>query len=136
MLSLREAYFLSVQGGMSWLVSPRFWTRNPRGFLERRDLELQHLSRERRDHVGKTSVLRCQTKETLLIAGYAELFPGHFFDTPVALPLARATGAAQAVLDAGLTGLPQRIPEGIRCQRGTLARFLKWARAAAPPHPP
>ena len=65
-------------------------------------LELQQLSRQRRDRVCKTSILRCQIKETLhqLMPGYAELFPGHFFDTPVAMPLARATGSAQAVRDA------------------------------------
>ena len=52
-------------------------------------LEVQQLSRQRRDLVHKTTVLRCQIKETLrqLMPGYAELFPSHFFDTPVALPL-------------------------------------------------
>ena len=101
-------------------------------------LELQQLSRRRRDLVVKVSILRCQIKETLhqLMPGYAELFADHFFDTPVALPLARATGSAQAVLDAGLQGLPQLIPNDIHYRMATLARILEWARHAAPAQNP
>lgn len=101
-------------------------------------LELQQLSRQRRDLVGKTTILRCQIKETLhqLMPGYAELFGAHLFDTPVALPLARATGSAQAVLDAGLGGLPQRVPDGMHYRLATLSRILDWARAAPPPQSP
>jgi transposase len=100
-------------------------------------LELQQLSRQRRDLVCKTSTLRCQIKETLhqLMPGYAELFPGHFFDTAVVLPLARATGSAQAVLDAGVEGLRQ-LAHGHYCRLATLARVLDWARTAAPPQRP
>jgi transposase len=101
-------------------------------------VQLQHLSRHRRDLVCKTTILRCQIKETLhqLMPGYAELFGAHFFDTPMSLPLARATGSAQAVLDAGLQGLPQRIADGIRYHMSTLLRVLDWARTAAPPQSP
>jgi transposase len=101
-------------------------------------LELQQVSRQRRDLVCKTIVLRCQIKETLhqLMPGYAELFPSHFFDTPIALPLARATGFAQAVLDAGLNGLKQQVPEGLHYRLSTLSRILDWARTAAPPRHP
>jgi transposase len=101
-------------------------------------LELQQLSRQRRDLVCKTTILRCQIKETLhrLMPGYAELFPAHFFDTPVALPLARATGSAQAVLEAGLMGLHHRVSQGIHCRMATLARVLDWARTAMPPQNP
>jgi transposase len=101
-------------------------------------LHLQHLSRQRRDLVCKTTILRCQIKETLhqLMPGYAELFGAHFFDTPVALPLARATGSAQAVLEAGLNGLPPRLPEGVRFKMSTLFRVLEWARTAVPPQSP
>jgi transposase len=101
-------------------------------------LELQQLSRRRRDLVCKTTILRCQIKETLhqLMPGYAELFPAHFFDTPVALPLARATGSAQAVLDAGLNGLPRCVPQGMHCRMTTLAHILDWARTAMPPQNP
>jgi transposase len=101
-------------------------------------LQLQQLSRRRRDLVCKTTVLRCQIKETLhqLMPGYAELFAEHFFDTPVAMPLARATGSAQAVLDAGLNGLRQRLVEGIHYRMATLFKVLDWARTAAPPQNP
>lgn len=101
-------------------------------------LALQQLSRQRRDLVHKTSVLRCQIKETLhqLMPGYAELFPGHFFDTPVALPLARATGSAQAVLDAGLAGLQQRLPSNLHYRMATLFKILDWARTASPAQNP
>jgi hypothetical protein len=53
---------------------------------------VQQLVRQRRDLVHKTTTLRCQIKETLhqLMPGYTALFTNHFFDTPVALPLARA----------------------------------------------
>jgi transposase len=100
-------------------------------------LQLQQASRQRRDLVCKTSKLRCQIKETLhqLMPGYAELFAGHFFDTPIALPLARATGSAQAVRDARLDGLRQLVL-GHHCRLATLARVLDWARTAAPPQNP
>ncbi len=101
-------------------------------------LQLQQLSRQRRDLVCKTTILRCQIKETLhqLMPGYAELFRDHFFDTPVALPLARVTGSAQAVLDAGLNGLRQRVPQGLHYRMATLARILDWAGTAAPSQNP
>lgn len=101
-------------------------------------LALQQLSRQRRDLVRKTTALRCQIKETLhqLMPGYAALFAAHFFDTPVALPLARVTGSAQAVLAAGLDGLRQLVPAGLRYQMTTLAKVLDWARTATPAQNP
>jgi transposase len=100
-------------------------------------LQLQQCSRQRRDLVCKTSKLRCQIKETLhqLMPGYAELFAGHFFDTPIALPLARLTGSAPAILDARLEGLRQ-LAHGHSCRLTTLARILDWARTAAPAQNP
>lgn len=101
-------------------------------------LELQQLSRQRRDLVCKTTVLRCQIKEVLhqLMPGYAELFQNHFFDTPVAIVLARATGSGQAVLEAGLPGLRQRIPDAIHYRMTTLGKVLDWARTASPAQSP
>jgi transposase len=101
-------------------------------------LELQQLGRQRRDLVHKTTTLRCQIKETLhqLMPGYTALFAEHFFDTPVALPLARATGSAQAVLDAGRDGLPRDLPEGLRYKMTTLVKVLAWARTATPAQEP
>lgn len=99
--------------------------------------ELQQLSRQRRDLVAKTTTLRCQIKETMhqLMPGYVELFAYPFFDTPVALPLARATGSAAAIVEAGLDGLQQRAA-GHRCKLTTLVRILDWARTAPPPQNP
>ena len=101
-------------------------------------LELQQLGRQRRDLVHKTTTLRCQIKETLhqLMPGYAALFAEHFFDTPVALPLARATGSAQAVRDAGRDGLPRLLPQGLRYRMTTLAKVLDWAHTAPPAQEP
>jgi transposase len=101
-------------------------------------LQLQQLSRQRRDLVEKTSILRCQIKEIVhkLMPGYVPLFSGDFFASAVALPLARATGSAQAVLDAGITGLPQRLATGIRYRMATLCSVLHWARTALPPQNP
>lgn len=98
--------------------------------------QLQLLSRQRRDLVKKTSILRCQIRETLhqLMPGYAEVFGDHFFDTPVAMPLARRTGAAQAILDAGLKGLPGLLPKDVECRKTTLVKVLDWARSAPPAH--
>ena len=101
-------------------------------------LELQQLSRQRRDLVRKSSILRCQIKETLhqLMPGYAAVFSADFFASPAPLALARATGSAQEMLDAGITGLPQRLPNGIHYRLSTLARVLDWARTAVPPQKP
>lgn len=95
-------------------------------------LQLQQLARQRRDLVHKTSTLRAQIKETLhqLMPGYAELFGNHFFDTPVALPLARLTGSAQAILDAGIMALSKLIPTNIHYRMSTLANVVAWARTA------
>src|SRR5262245_23243431 len=101
-------------------------------------LELQQLCRQRRDLVHKTTALRCQIQETVhqLLPGYTALFAAHFFDTPVALPLARATGSAQAIRDAGRAGLRRLLPAGLPCKLTTLAKVLDWARTAPPPQEP
>ena len=103
--------------------------------------QLQVLVRQRRDLVRKITQLRCQIKETLhqLMPGFAELFPGHFFDGLLPLPLARATGSAQAILAVanvkGLEGLKALLPAGVPCRTNTLARIVDWARTAPPAHP-
>ena len=94
---------------------------------------LQTLARQRRDLVRKRSVLRCQIKETLhqLMPGYAELFGAHFFDTSLAISLARGTGSAQALLELGLEGLRSRLDK-FPYREATLLKVLAWARNAAP----
>jgi transposase len=100
-------------------------------------LEIQQLGRQRRDLVRKTTILRCQIKETLhqLMPGYAELFGLHFFDTPVALPLAQVTGSAQAIVDADLAGLEELLT-GLGHKTSTLLKILHWARTAPPEQRP
>jgi transposase len=99
-------------------------------------LVLQQLARQRRDWVHKTNILRCQIKETLhqLMPGYAELFGAHFFESSVAVPLARATGSAAAVLNIGLEGLRAGLAEKTpqpHYRLSTLEKILAWARGAA-----
>ena len=103
--------------------------------------QLQWLSRQRRDLVRKTTLLRCQIQEHLhaLMPGYIPLFRHHFFDSPIALPLAHHTGAAQAIVNLGIDGLRalvrQHTPRGL-CQTHILARLCDWAHHAAPPATP
>jgi transposase len=98
--------------------------------------QLQLLARQRRELVHKTTILRCQIRETLnlLMPGYAERFGTHFFDSPVPMLLARGTGSAQAVLDAGLAGLRRLIPDTIAYRQSTLWHALDWAPTAPPCH--
>jgi transposase len=99
--------------------------------------KLQWLSRQRRDLVRKNVVLRNQIHEYLhaLMPGYEPCFRDHFFDSPVALTIARQTGSAQAVRELGLEGLRQLVPAR-SCQTKTLERLLLWAeQAPATPHP-
>jgi transposase len=91
--------------------------------------QLQLLSRHRRDLVRKNAKLRCQIRECLhaLMPGYAECFADPF-QSPVALPLARRTGSAQAILQAGLAGLQQHLGEAqVKARLTTLSKILAWA---------
>lgn len=97
--------------------------------------QLQWLTRFRRDLVQKNAILRCQIREHLhaLMPGYADCFPNLLFENASALTLARQTGSATAVVNAGVEGLRQLAPA---CRRPTLHRILAWAQAApTEPHP-
>jgi len=98
---------------------------------------LQFLVRQRRDLVRKTTILQCQIRELLhaLMPGYAECF-GKFWESTTAVPLARHTGSAQAILRAGRDGL-QRLLEELHIRRHpqTLSKVLAWAQNAPPSHP-
>jgi transposase len=99
---------------------------------------LQLLRRHRRDLVDKTSMLRCQIREVLHAAmpGYAECF-GHLWETPTPLVLARATGSAAAVRQAGLDGLQRHAEQAhLSCRRDTLHKILVWAEQAPPGQEP
>src|SRR5712691_2453868 len=99
--------------------------------------QLQILIRHRRDLVQKATLLRCQIREHLHAAmpGYAECFDD-LWQSKVALPLARHTGSAAAVLAAGTAGLAHYLTQaGLRCHRTTLATIYAWAGTAPPAHP-
>jgi transposase len=96
--------------------------------------ELQLLIRHRRSLVRKASALCCQIREHLdaVLPGYAACFE-KLWDSPVALRLVRHFGTAQAMLEAGMTGLGQFLrAQGVRCHRATLDTILAWAKSAAP----
>jgi transposase len=97
---------------------------------------VQILRRHRRDIVDKNTLLRCQILEKLHAAmpGYAAGF-SHFWESAVAMPIARRTTSAAAVLQAGLPGLRQLVAAaGLQCREVTLARILTWAEQAPPGH--
>ncbi len=99
--------------------------------------QLQLWRRHRRDLVGKSAELHCQIREVLHAAmpGYAELF-GHFWEHALALPLARRTGSAAALREAGLEGLTAIADQlGVRYRPQALPQILAWAHHAPPGHP-
>jgi transposase len=99
-------------------------------------ITLQLLRRHRRDLVEKNTILKCQILEKLHAAmpGYADCF-GHFWESEVAMRLARQTTSAAAVLKAGSSGLQALLSkEGIRHRQETLARVLAWAEQAPAGH--
>jgi transposase len=94
---------------------------------------LQLRTRQRRDLVQKASLLCCQIREHLeaCLPGYAALFDP-FWQSPVALTLARHFAAPPAFVQAGLDGLQQVLRQaGVRHQRRTLLGILDWAQTAA-----
>lgn len=101
--------------------------------------QLQLLARHRRDLVGKRAKLQCQIRNYLerCLPGYAALFPDDdLWTRPVAMPLARRTGNANAILEAGVKGVTQWIREDkLRCQSRTIDRIVAWAGNAADADP-
>jgi len=100
-------------------------------------LQLQLLIRHRRDLVHKQTTLCCQIKETLhaIMPGYEQCFT-RLWDSTLALPIARATGSAEAVLQHGVPGLAKLVEHGHWSRhQTTLHRIVQWAQAAPPSHP-
>jgi transposase len=96
---------------------------------------LQLLRRHRRDLVDKRAKLKCQIREVLHAAmpGYAECVCHLWDDSPAPLVFARHLTSAQAVRQAGLTGLQQLATQaGLRCRRETFPKILAWAEQAPP----
>jgi transposase len=99
--------------------------------------QLQFLVRQRRDLVRKMTILQCQIREVLhaMMPGYAECFL-KFWESKTAVPLARHTGSAQALRQAGADGLRRLLKElDLRCHPQTLPKILAWAENAPPSHP-
>jgi transposase len=96
---------------------------------------IQLLRRHRRDLVDKNATLQCQIREVLHAAmpGYAECFCHLWDDSPAPLLFARHTTSAEAVRQAGVTGLQQlAVQAGLHCRVETFHKILAWA-AQAPP---
>lgn len=100
-------------------------------------LHVQVLVRQRRSLVRKTTSLQCQIREVLhgLMPGYAECFE-KFWESTTALPLARHTGSAEAVRQAGRAGLQRFLHQAqLRAHPHSLSKILAWAENAPPPAP-
>ena len=100
-------------------------------------VQLQLLIRHRRDLVHKQTTLCCQIKEALhaIMPGYEQCF-ARLWDSTLALPIARATGSAAAVLSRGVAGLAALVDRGyLPRHQTTFHRLVQWAQAAPPGHP-
>jgi len=96
---------------------------------------LQFWARDRRDLVGKTTLLRCQILEHLeaCLPGYSRLFE-NIFITNIALLLPRRFPTPQAIVQAGLPGLARLARLGhVQVHGRTLTRILGWAQTAPAP---
>jgi transposase len=101
---------------------------------EPRYRELQLSIRHRRDLVQKLTAVCCQLREHLDAAfpGYAACF-ANFWDSNVALLLVRHFDSADALRQAGPTGLRDFLRQRrVRFQQRTLDTVLAWAQQAAP----
>ena len=98
-------------------------------------VSLRMLARHRRDLVEKVTLLSNQIREHLdqAMPGYAACF-SDFWDSPVAICLARATGTPAKLLVQDRLGLTQILKrEQRQFQSPTLDKLLAWARQAAAP---
>jgi transposase len=98
--------------------------------------QLQLLARHRRDWVQKRTAVCCQLREHLdaVLPGYAALFGDKFWDSQVAIPLARQVASPREFARQGLDGLSQLLRDvRTRFHRSTLERITAWAANAAAP---
>jgi transposase len=102
-------------------------------------LQLQLLSRHRRDLVEKRAKLQCQIRQYLerCLPGYAALFPNDYlWIRPAPLHVARRAGSAEAIRRAAIPGVEQWLrEEKLRAQSRTVERIIAWAAGAAEPDP-
>jgi transposase len=100
--------------------------------------QLQLLARHRRKLVQKRVVLQQQMLEHLqsFMPGFSSCV-ADFFDSPVALWVARNLGSATAIVEADVAGLGQQVRRaGVRAHRATLEKIVAWARSAPSPEEP
>jgi transposase len=98
--------------------------------------QLQLLVRHRRDLVHKQTTLCCQIQEALhaIMPGYEQCF-ARLWDSTLALPIARATGSAEAIVRRGVPGLAELVEHGHWPRhQTTLQQIVQWAQAAPPAH--
>jgi hypothetical protein len=91
--------------------------------------QLQLLARHRRDQICKNAALRCQIHAELdaLMPGFASCFED-IVNSEIPLVIARQTGSAAAVKNAGLVGLAKILDQAeVRYQKRSLTKILAWA---------
>lgn len=101
---------------------------------EHRQLHL--LARHRRDWVQKRTAVYCQLREQLeaVLPGYAALFGDRFWESEVALGLARQLASPTEFTQKGIKGLADLLRDGdTGFHRSTLEKILAWAANAAEP---
>lgn len=98
--------------------------------------QLHLLARHRRDLVQKRTAVYCQMREHLeaVLPGYAALFGGKFWDSEVALPVARELASPADFARRAVAGLSQLLRDSsTRFHRSTLEKVTAWAANAATP---
>lgn len=107
--------------------------------LEENYQRLRLLVRHRRDLVAKTAAVQCQIREHLqaTLPGLAALFhDDKFWNSPVALLLARRFASPETIRELGPGGVAQLLRDaGVRFQQRTIDKVVLWAGQAIPPEP-
>jgi transposase len=98
--------------------------------------QLQLIARHRRDLVQKRTAVCCQLREHLeaVLPGYAALFGEKFWESQVALPLAREVASPAEFAQQGVDGLSRLLRDrDTRFHSRTLEKIVAWAANAAAP---
>lgn len=116
------AIFLATVNGFGLIEEP----------LDATYAKLRLLVRHRRDLVEKRSAVCCQLREhwEAMLPGFAALFDDPWA-APAALAIARRFATAEAIVQAGETGVKRAFDEAKeRFQTRSLERIFAWARTA------
>jgi transposase len=95
-------------------------------------VRLQLLARHRRRLVQKNAALRQQMLEHLYsyMPGYSRCFMD-IFDSEILLWVARNTGSAAEIVQAGIDGLAQQLRKAnVKTHKPTMEKIVAWARSA------